>query len=142
MRQKVLAYILRQRDGQRQLLVFEHRDHPDAGVQVPAGTVEPGEAIEAALLREIEEESGLRAEQLGQARKLAAVYEAEWDQQRHVYAVTPHGSLPHRWSHTVRGGGEDQGMVFDYYWIDVTPGLKLAGGQEQFLSLAEESDRW
>ncbi len=53
MTRKVLAYITRQRGNETQLLVFEHLDFPDAGVQVPKGTVEPGEAIERAAQREV-----------------------------------------------------------------------------------------
>ncbi|HLE30393.1 MAG TPA: NUDIX domain-containing protein, partial [Anaerolineales bacterium] len=59
MKHKVLAYITRRRNGRTQLLVFTHRDFPEAGVQVPAGTVEPDEPVEAALFREVHEESGL-----------------------------------------------------------------------------------
>jgi 8-oxo-dGTP pyrophosphatase MutT (NUDIX family) len=53
---KVTAFIIRPRDAQRELLVFAH---PTAGVQVPAGTVEEGEAFEDAALREAQEETGL-----------------------------------------------------------------------------------
>jgi 8-oxo-dGTP pyrophosphatase MutT (NUDIX family) len=42
-----------------ELLIFEH---PTAGRQLPAGSVEPGEELEAAVRREILEESGLIAE--------------------------------------------------------------------------------
>ncbi len=59
MTSKIVAYITRQRGSKTQLLVFEHIDFPDAGVQVPKGTVEPGEAIEHAAAREIREETGL-----------------------------------------------------------------------------------
>ena len=52
---KVVCYVTRGDD----LLVFLHRHQPDAGVQVPAGTIDPGEAPEAAALREAEEETGL-----------------------------------------------------------------------------------
>jgi hypothetical protein len=45
---KVLAYITRTRNGQTQLLVFDHGDDPQAGTQVPAGTVEESETVEAA----------------------------------------------------------------------------------------------
>jgi 8-oxo-dGTP pyrophosphatase MutT (NUDIX family) len=56
---KVTAFVTRRApsgDG-HELLVFRH---PDAGIQLPAGSVEPGEAFAAAALREVEEETGLR----------------------------------------------------------------------------------
>jgi len=52
---KALAYITQ---GER-LLVFRQPDFPEAGVQVPGGSVEVGEALEAAALREAREETGL-----------------------------------------------------------------------------------
>ena len=54
---KVLAYVVRGDD----LLVFRHADFPTAGLQVPAGTVEPGEPPVEAVLREVREESGMAA---------------------------------------------------------------------------------
>lgn len=131
MHQKVLAYVIRQ----RQLLVCVHRDYPEAGVQVPAGTVEPGEDIQAALLREVEEEAGLTPAQLCVVRKLGEFHEPAFDQQRHVFELAPASPLPDHWAHTVQGGGEDKGLVFDYYWLTLSPGLKLAGGQERWLPL-------
>jgi 8-oxo-dGTP diphosphatase len=56
---RVLAYVTREREGHRELLVFDHRDYPDAGTQVPAGRLESGEDLEAGLRRELEEEAGL-----------------------------------------------------------------------------------
>lgn len=53
---KVTAFILRPAPGGRELLLFQH---PFAGIQFPAGTVEPGEAPAAAAAREAAEESGL-----------------------------------------------------------------------------------
>jgi 8-oxo-dGTP pyrophosphatase MutT (NUDIX family) len=132
-RQKVMAYVVRAQAGQRELLVFEHRHQPEAGLQVPAGTVEPGESIEAGLLREVVEETGLSAEQVRLVGKLAEAHEAELDQQRHVFELSPANPLPDRWSHTVRGAGEDAGLVFEFYWVEITAALKLAGGQERFL---------
>jgi 8-oxo-dGTP pyrophosphatase MutT (NUDIX family) len=52
---KAFAYITH-RD---RLLVFAHPDFPDAGIQVPAGTMRPDETPEAAVLREAWEETGL-----------------------------------------------------------------------------------
>ncbi|MGB3305682.1 MAG: NUDIX domain-containing protein [Thermomicrobiales bacterium] len=46
-------------EGRNRLLLVAHPDHPKAGVQMPAGTMEPGEAPEDAALREAREEAGL-----------------------------------------------------------------------------------
>ena len=139
LRHKVMAYVLRPcaGSGGHELLVFAHRDQPEAGVQVPAGTVEPGEAIEAAARRELAEESGLRPEQVRLMTKVAEADEAAPGeaQHRHVFAFEPASPLPDRWAHTVRGGGEDAGLVFECFWLPVTAGLKLAGGQERYLHL-------
>lgn len=53
---KVVALITRARDDGPELLLFQH---PHAGIQLPAGTVEEGEAPSAAALREAQEETGL-----------------------------------------------------------------------------------
>ena len=87
---KVIAYITRRnKTGAPELLVFDHDQvkYPDAGTQVPAGTVDEGETIEQGLLREIEEESGLRGCEI--VTRLA-VYEWEHPDthnthERHVY---------------------------------------------------------
>lgn len=58
---KVTALITRQGDHGPELLVFQH---PTAGIQLPAGTVEVDEPVEAALQREVEEETGLTGVQI------------------------------------------------------------------------------
>jgi ADP-ribose pyrophosphatase YjhB (NUDIX family) len=140
MRQKVLVYVMRRVGDEPQVLVFEHRDAPEAGVQVPAGTVALGEAPEAAAWRELLEESGLAPPGVRLARKLAQVYEAENDWVRHMYLFEPREALPEGWRHAVSGEGEDAGMVFDYYWLPATPALRLAGAQERYLRLAGGRD--
>ena len=96
MKQKVLVYIIRESARGREVLVFAHRDFPESGLQVPAGTVDPGEPIEAAAYRDVYEESGLTAAQVRLVRKLAEAIEAEFDQNRHAFWFAPTGSLPDR----------------------------------------------
>ena len=55
LKHKVFAYLTH---GHR-LLVFRHADFPEAGSQVPAGTVQPDERPDEAVLREAYEETGL-----------------------------------------------------------------------------------
>jgi len=54
-RKRVVVYVERE-DG---LLVFDHRDHPEAGTQVPAGGVDAGEGPSEAAIREVREETRL-----------------------------------------------------------------------------------
>jgi len=55
--EKVTAFITRLTGRGTDLLLFEH---PYAGIQLPAGTVEAGETPEHAVLREAFEETGLQ----------------------------------------------------------------------------------
>lgn len=54
-KRKVFAYIT----SGRCLLLLAHPDHPEAGLQIPAGTMRPGELVVTAALREANEETGL-----------------------------------------------------------------------------------
>jgi ADP-ribose pyrophosphatase YjhB (NUDIX family) len=61
--EKVTAFITHESTNGRDLLLFKH---PNAGVQIPAGTVEDGETPKEAILREIAEEPGLKSLSVGQ----------------------------------------------------------------------------
>ena len=121
-REKVLAYITR---GPDELLVFAHtKEYPDAGIQVPAGGVEPGEEPVDAVIRETFEESGLR---LGDPSYLASF---EWldvevpSRIRHFYWLPAPIDTPDRWEHRVSAGEEDAGMIFRYMFAPrSSPGL-------------------
>jgi ADP-ribose pyrophosphatase YjhB (NUDIX family) len=135
MKHKVLAYITRVHNSSAQLLVFTHRDDPEAGVQVPAGTVEPGETIEVALFREVHEESGLRNPIF--VRKLAEYADPAWETVRHVFhLIVPNGS-PDHWTHIVHGEGQDAGMAFEYRWMELDERIELAGEQHKWLGLLD-----
>lgn len=127
MKQKVLAYITRCENAQ--LLVFDHRDYPEAGTQVPAGTVEDSEAVEVALWREVREESGLEAGQLQFVRKLAEHMDVKSRTTRHVFHLAAQEDFPDFWVHSVYGAGEDEGLVFVYRWEALPLKIELSGQQ-------------
>jgi ADP-ribose pyrophosphatase YjhB (NUDIX family) len=75
--EKVTAFITRRTTAGVELLLFQH---PFAGIQIPAGTVEEDEMAEAAARREVLEETGLR--DLALVRGLGYVDE---EQPGHIY---------------------------------------------------------
>ena len=127
-REKVLLYVTR---GYDDLLVLEHTaDYPEAGVQVPAGGVDPGECPEAAAIRELFEETGLRA-------GTPAVYlQSCWwpnpeapSRVRHYYWVAVPAATSAAWAHVVSGGDHDEGMTFDLSFRPLSnPALLLGEG--------------
>lgn len=133
MKEKVLAYITRGSGTAAELLVFEHRDHPDAGLQVPAGGVERWEPIEEALAREVEEESGLVGFRL--VSRLVVVEDVGRTIRRHVFHVAAPPGTAEEWDHTVTGGAGDHGLVFRYRWVALAEVPPLAGGQDRWLRL-------
>lgn len=56
MKEAVIA-VIRHADGKRLLAVSRRHDHTAMGL--PGGKVEPGEALDAAIVREVMEETGL-----------------------------------------------------------------------------------
>jgi len=109
-REKVLVYVTRGEE----LLVLEHTaDYPDAGIQVPAGGVDPGESPEEAATRELFEETGLTA-------RMPPIYlQSCWwpnseapSRIRHYYWVEALPETPTTWPHVVSAGEGDEGMTF------------------------------
>ncbi len=120
MRRRVLAYVTRERNGRRELLVFDQND-PHAGTQVPAGRLDPGETLAEGLLRELHEEAGI--EQATIVRELGS-----WNTsyENHAFEVRTIGEEPaDAWEHVVLGDGDDAGLVFRYRWEPVRPDLML-----------------
>nr|WP_281416485.1 NUDIX domain-containing protein [Deinococcus aestuarii] len=124
LRERVLAYVTR---GTGALLVFEHTpEDPDAGVQVPAGGLEPGETPEQAALRETWEETGLSLSgpvHLGSfpwsKGKLAEVW--------HFFHLSVPTTTPDAWAHRVTHGEDDAGLTFlcrfaPFHACGLTPG--------------------
>jgi 8-oxo-dGTP pyrophosphatase MutT (NUDIX family) len=91
-----------------EVLAFEH---PLAGLQLVKGSIEPGEAPQAAALRELEEESGIaQAVAVRHLGLLPSRYEAQvWS--FHEVSVGP--VLPQTWLHHT---ADDGGQVFRFFW--------------------------
>ena len=115
--------------------MFEHKDNPEAGLQVPGGTIEDDELLIDALYREIKEETGIRREDLELKGKLNktnyfpenrdVIYE------RNIFHLAFTGEEHDRWEHRVDGGGDDDGMTFCHRWVSVNELPELAANQDQ-----------
>lgn len=134
-KQKVVCYVVR--DGR--LLVFRHLDEPweESGLQVPAGTIEPGESAEAAALREAREETGLT-----ELRVVRKVGETAYDMgpyrpevhRRHVFLLAVDEETPPRWVSVEDDPDDGSGpRRFECYWIPLAQGHTLAAGQGALL---------
>jgi 8-oxo-dGTP pyrophosphatase MutT (NUDIX family) len=109
-RERVIVYVER-KDG---LLVFDHRDHPEARTQVPAGGVNEGEGLIEAVIREVREETGVLLDSeptlLGTHEHLDGLGQPA---RSHFFRVDAPGGLPRDWQHVVSGDGGDAGLLFD-----------------------------
>jgi 8-oxo-dGTP diphosphatase len=138
-KRKVLAYITIGKEPDLQVLVFEHKDNPSAGLQVPGGTIEEGELVIDALYREIVEESGITREDLvmkGNVNKTHSNPEKRNTMyERTIFHLDYIGDPIEEWEHRVVGGGSDDGMIFCYRWIPVNELPKLAANQDQAIEM-------
>jgi 8-oxo-dGTP pyrophosphatase MutT (NUDIX family) len=125
-RRRVVGYVIRDGNERRELLVFEDPVHPHMGVQVPAGRLDPGEELEAGLLRELEEEAGLTNVRI--VRELPGFedhYPSRYE--NHGFEVVIEGDAPDEWDHVVGGAGDDAGLTFHYRWVPIARDLHLFG---------------
>jgi 8-oxo-dGTP pyrophosphatase MutT (NUDIX family) len=135
---KVMAYITREGRKGKEVLVFRHEHHSEAGLQVPGGTVDEGETPQTALHREILEETGLSCLKLvGPLTRVLSYSDSrrEW-QERHVFHLEARSDLPSAWRHIVRCDGEDDGLHFLFSWIPVRDAeVELYRGHGEWLRL-------
>lgn len=114
-RQRVYAYIT----GSKGILILEHPEHPEAGLQVPGGTVQEQEQPCVAVLREVKEETGLRGIEivslLGQCEFDMSLYGKNEIQLAWFYHLRCTQDAPDSWyfheAHSVA-----QPIPFKLYW--------------------------
>lgn len=138
---RVAAYVIRHR-AVPELLVFDHVGMPEAGTQIPAGGVHPGEGLEQAVEREIAEETGLLS---ASAPRQIAVEEKPHPQTRQPRRTTYFSLLapptaPDAWDHRVHGDGDDAGLTFACRFVPLPLSRPLADGQDAWLGHIEP--RW
>ncbi|WP_424001872.1 NUDIX hydrolase [Haloarcula salina] len=127
---KACAYITR---NGSELLVFEGPGHD--GLQVPKGTIEPGESSREAVQREVAEESGLATFEELQHLVTDVWTRRESPPKRYVrsfYHVPVHESRD-EWVHTVTGTGEERGAEFSFSWIDLSTDARFALDLDDYL---------
>lgn len=129
-KEKVIAYIFRIKNLNKELLVFEHHHMPDAGIQVVGGTVELGENLKQALIREIFEEAGL----LFDEREIEEIGKTTYQRKDReeinlrTYFKINGEKLPDKFSHLVQSDGEDNGLIFNYFWINFEDAERILTG--------------
>ncbi len=134
---KVLAYIT----CRDRLLVFRQPDFPEAGIQVPGGSVEPGEALEAAVLREAREETGLDGLRLVRFLGLRAFDgrsrgRDELHVRRFYHLRCVGAEPPETWRHAEHtpSDGSPGPITFELFWAPLPDGVPdLIAGMDALL---------
>ena len=130
---KVAVVTLRDSRGFDEVLVF---DHPLEGggsvLQLPAGTIEVGEAPDDAALRELLEETGVH----GEIRVLAGALDEDYEgqgQRRWVYLVDAPEGLPDEWPFAC-----DCGVTIRCHWLPFSDAT-VVEAQQPWMDLAHST---
>ena len=146
---KVVAYIT----CRRHLLVFRQPESPGAGIQVPAGTMDPGETPAAAVLREAHEETGLdglaiRAFLGTRDFELHALQRETRERmrvRRHYFHLVCGADIDvgDRWVHMEKDPSEGPPgpIPFELYWVKYPQDVpRLSGSLDEMLASLQPDD--
>ena len=131
---KVYGYVTRIKGGQTEVLVFRH-PIPEAGIQIPKGTVNDAEDTYDAVIREIEEETGLKNFEVENL-----IAEDYWENDdgaihnRFFYKIKV-SNVPNEWDYKPTGGGDEEGLTFRFFWISSKNEVELIRGHGDYLDL-------
>ncbi|MDE3000013.1 MAG: NUDIX domain-containing protein [Gemmatimonadota bacterium] len=138
-RHRAYAYIT----SGRLLLLFTQPGAPDAGIQVPAGTIEAGENPRDAVMREATEETGLTGIRFIRflARDIRDMRDCGSDELQHrwFFHLSAEGPTEETWRHGEHS--EDGSLIhpFDFFWADVSALPELVAGYDDKIDLLIES---
>jgi 8-oxo-dGTP pyrophosphatase MutT (NUDIX family) len=135
---KAVAYVVHR----GRIAVFVHADDEDplteSGLQVPAGSIAPGESAVDAALREAYEESGLDG-----LRVVAELGIEDYDMRpyadtvhrRHFVQLGLDVEPPQTWTHVEEHSDDGVRREFRFFWLDLPRAHALAAGHGALLAL-------
>lgn len=132
---RVAAYVIRQAVSGPELLVFDHVGLPEAGTQVPAGGVRPGETLADAAIREVAEETGVTGVKMVAELGVSGRPHPDTGLPRRTtyFHLEVEDGPVHGWEHRVATRGEDDGLLFACWFAPLPLWDRLADHQDEFL---------
>ena len=141
MKQKVFAYITQN----NHLLVFRQPDFPEAGIQVPAGTLRPDETPEIGVLREAQEETRLNQlsiqQFLGEQIWQNPYTETSEIHHRYFFHLHCHEQTPPTWLHGENDPSEGvQSFIrFELFWVPLIQVPTLIANHDYYLETVRQN---
>lgn len=136
LKRKAFAYITHN----DRLLIFSHPDFPEAGLQVPAGTLRDDERPEDGVLREAVEETGLARLTLigflGERTRDMSDFDLDQIHHRYFFHLRCESDPPERWRHfeTDPSDGSAAPIAFDFFWVSLPDSVpELIAGHDDLL---------
>ena len=138
-RHRAYAYITHE----NRLLLFTHPNSPEAGIQVPAGTIEPGEEPAVAVMREAWEESGLEDLELvhflGKDTRDMNDCGTDELQHRSFFHLRCTAEPPEQWRHGEHSESGELIIPFEFFWCNVGDLPKLVANYDDKIGALLES---